>query len=231
MKSPLLTNTGLMNIPFFNQLLTFIRKARDNIYYHSRESVLGHHKRDIVVIHVDQACNSLKGTRDQFEDSLQQFKGMVNVQETSLLHRYKLLQRQYDFCKSKSEDVSHRISIIEEVSSSLFKEWEEELGHYNSRQLRSQSRQQLKISRQQYTRLIKTMRKAESHIHPVLSGFKDQVLFLKHNLNAQAIAALQHEFVEIGIDISQLIEIMEITINEASQFVSTLVDQKALPSS
>ena len=75
------------------------------------------------------------------------------------------------------------------------------------------------------------MRKAESRIHPVLSAFKDQVLFLKHNLNAQAIAALQHEFVEIGIDISQLIEIMEITINEASQFVSTLVDQKALPSS
>ena len=129
MKSPLLTNTGLMNIPFFNQVLTFLRKTRDNIYYHSRESVLGHHKRDIVVIHVDQACNSLKGTRDQFEDALQQFKGMVNVQETSLLHRYKLLQRQYDFCKTKSDDVSHRITIIEQVSSSLFKEWEEELGH------------------------------------------------------------------------------------------------------
>lgn len=230
-KSHLLTNTGLMNIPLYSQVLTFVRKTRDNIYYHSRESVLGHHKRDIVVIQVDQACNSLKVTRDQFEDALEQFKSIVNVQETSLLHRYKRLQRQYDFCKSKSDDVSHRITIIEEVSSSLFKEWEDELGQYNNRKLRSQSRQQLKASRQQYTRLIKTMRKAESRIQPVLSGFKDQVLFLKHNLNAQAIAALQHEFVEISIDISQLIEIMEITINEASQFVSTLVDQKALPAS
>jgi DNA-binding ferritin-like protein len=220
-----------MNTSLLSQLFEFIKKQMDSLYYQSRESVLGHHKRDIVVIQVDQACNSLKSTRDQFEDALQQFKNIVNVGETSLAHRYKLLQRQFEFCKGRSDDVSYRIVAIEEVSISLFKEWEEELSQYNNRALRSRSRQQLKASKQQYNRLIKTMRKAESRIQPVLAAFKDQVLFLKHNLNAQAIAALQHEFVEIGIDISQLIEVMEITINEASQFVSTLVDQKALPSS
>lgn len=220
-----------MTIPVLDQILKFFKKSIDGVYYHGRESMLGHHKRDLVVIQVDQACNSLKSTRDQFEDALQQFKDIVNVQETSLDHRYKLLQRQLEFCKGRSDDVSSRINAIEDVSSSLFKEWEDELGQYSNRALRSRSRQQLKTSRQQYSRLIKTMRKAESRIHPVLAAFKDQVLFLKHNLNAQAIAALQHEFVEIGIDISQLIEVMEITINEASQFVSTLVDQKVLPSS
>lgn len=217
-----------MNTPLLSHLLEFIKKRMNIVYYQSRESVLGHHKRDIVVINVDQACNSLKNTRDQFEDALQQFKNIVNVEETSLEHRYKLLQRRLEFCKAKSDDVSHRILAIEEVSSSLFKEWEDELDEYSNRALRSRSRQQLKSARQQYSRLIKTMRKAESRIHPVLSAFKDQVLFLKHNLNAQAIAALQHEFVEIGIDISQLIEVMEITIKEASLFVSSLVDQKAL---
>ncbi len=220
-----------MNTPLVSQLVTFIKKRIDGFYYQSRESLLGHHKRDIVVIQVEQACNGLKGTRDQFEDALQQFKTIVNVEETTLKHRYKLLQRQFEFCKNKTDDVNHRIAAIEEVSNSLFKEWEQELGQYNNRALRSRSRQQLKASKQQYNRLIKTMRKAESRIQPVLSAFKDQVLFLKHNLNAQAIAALQHEFVEISIDISQLIEVMEITINEASQFVATLVDQKALPSS
>ncbi len=218
-----------MNTTLLDQLLIFLKKSFDNIYYQSRESLLGHHKRDIVVIQVEQTCNSLINTRDQFEDALQQFKAIVSVKESSLEHRYKLLQRQYDFCKNKSDDVSHRIAAIEEVSDSLFKEWESELADYNNRALRSKSRQQLKASKQQYTRLIRTMRKAESRINPVLSAFKDQVLFLKHNLNAQAIAALQHEFIEISIDISQLIEVMEATINEASQFVSTLVEQKALP--
>ena len=73
------------------------------------------------------------------------------------------------------------------------------------------------------------MQRAEAKIQPVLAAFKDQVLYLKHNLNAQAIAALRHEFIEIGIDISQLIHAMEQTIAEASQFVSVLTDQKALP--
>ncbi len=218
-----------MNTPLFSQLINYFKKQLDQLYYQSRESLLGHHKRDIVVIQVDQTCNSLKNTRDQFEDALEQFKNIVELKDTSLEHRYKLLQRQYDFCKSRSEDVSQRIKVIEDVSASLFSEWEDELQHYSSRALRSKSRQQLKASKQQYNRLIKIMRKAEGRIHPVLAAFKDQVLFLKHNLNAQAIAALQHEFVEISIDISQLIEVMEITINEASQFVSTLVDQKALP--
>lgn len=218
-----------MNVPLLNQLLDFVKKNLDSAYYQSRESFLGHHKRDIVVIQVDQACNSLKSTRDQFENALEQFKNIIDIDASSLEHQYKLLQRQFDFCKTRSDDVTHRINGIEEVSASLFKEWEEELGQYSNRALRAQSRQQLRASKQQYKRLIKTMRKAESRMNPVLAAFKDQVLFLKHNLNAKAIAALQHEFVEIGIDISQLIEVMEITINEASQFVSTLVEQRALP--
>ncbi len=214
----------------FDPLIAISKKCFNSLYYWGRESLFGHHKRDIVVIHVDQACNSLRSTRDQFQDALQQFKNIVNVEATSLDHRYLLLKRQFEFCQAKSDDVSSRILIIEEVSASLFNEWGDELQQYSSRALRSKSRQQLKTSQQQYSRLIKTMRKAESRIQFVLSAFKDQVLFLKHNLNAKAIAALQHEFVEIGIDISQLIEVMEITINEASHFVSTLVDQKALPS-
>ncbi len=219
-----------MNIPIYSQILAFIKNSVNSVYYQSRESFLGHHKRDIVVINVDQACNSLKTTRDQFEDALEQFKDIVTVDESSLEHRYNLLRRQFEFCKARSDDVSSRIVMIEEASNSLFREWEGELEDYNSRALRAKSRQQLKTAMRQYNRLIRTMRNAESKIHPVLAAFKDQVLFLKHNLNAQAIAALQHEFLEIGIDIAQLVEVMEVTIKEASQFVSTLVDQKALPS-
>lgn len=215
-----------MNTSLLSQLLTLFRQKIDSFYYQSQESLLGHHKRDIVVMQVEHACKGLKSTRDQFENALDQFKNIVHLEETTLEHRYKLLQVQYDFCQQRTDDVSARIKAIEDVSQSLFKEWEAELEQYSNRALRARSRQQLKASKQQYNRLIKTMRKAESHIHPVLAAFKDHVLFLKHNLNAQAIAALQNEFVEIGVDISKLIAVMEMTIQEASQFVLVLVEQK-----
>jgi hypothetical protein len=211
-----------------DSLSSFFSKKFRNVYYSARESI-GDHKRTIVVSQVEQACVSLQDTRDEFEDALERFKSLVNVSETTLDHKYNLLNRQYQFCRAKSEAVSDRIRAIEDVSEALFIEWERELDEYTNRSLRNQSKQQLKVARQNYTRLIKSMRRAEAKIQPVLLAFKDQVLYLKHNLNAQAIAALRHEFIEIGIDISQLIYAMEQTIAEANQFVSTLVEQKALP--
>ncbi len=213
----------------YSTIKAILHKMMRSVYYTSRESLLGHHKRDIVVVHVDEACESLQDTRDQFEDALDKFKTILGVPELSLDYRYQQLKKQYDCCRIKTDEVAYRIRAIEEVSEALFSEWEAELQLYSNRSLRSRSRQQLDKSRRQYARLIKALKKAEARIHPVLDAFQDQVLFLKHNLNAQAIAALQHEFVDISIDISKLIEIMEKTITEASQFVSVLVEQKALP--
>jgi phage-related tail protein len=210
-------------------LKRFFSKKFRTAYFNARESI-GEHKRAIVVRQVEQACLSLQETRNEFEDALKQLKMLASISETSLDHRYHLLNRQYQFCRAKSENVSSKIRAIEAVTEALFLEWEKELNDYTSRALRNSSKQQLKTARQNYARLIKAMQAAENKIQPVLSAFKDQVLYLKHNLNARAIAALQHEFIEIGMDITHLINAMERTIAEANQFVSVLIDQKALPS-
>ena len=211
-----------------NLISGFLSKKLRSAYYSARESI-GEHKRDIVVAHVEQACVGLQETKAEFEDALLRFKALVCVNETTLDHKYNLLNRQYQFCCAKSAAVSDRIKAIEQVSEALFVEWENELDEYINRNLRAHSKQQLKVARQSYAKLIRAMQKAEAKIQPVLAAFKDQVLYLKHNLNAQAIAALRHEFIEIGIDISQLIHAMEQTIAEASLFVTALTNQKALP--
>lgn len=208
---------------------SLLNKRLRNAYYQSRESLLGHHKRDIVVVQVDQACESLKESRDQFIDALEKFKSVARQDDSPLEHRYQQLKKRYDICRNKADQVGFRIKAIEEVSEALFREWETELELYSNRALRARSQQQLKKSRQQYGRLLKALQIAESRMHPVLAAFQDQVLFLKHNLNAHAIAALRHEFFEMGVDISKLIDVMEKTIAEASQFVSVLVEQKQLP--
>ena len=219
----------------FTVVSRFFSKKIRKAYYCTRESI-GEHKREIVVYQVEQTCNKLQETKEEFEETLVRFKSLIHTNETSLDHRYNLLNRQYQFCRSKSDAVSNKIRAIQEVSEALFAEWENELNEYSNRTLRDSSKQQLKAARQNYSRLIKAMQRAESKIQPVLAAFKDQVLYLKHNLNARAIATLQHEFIEISIDISQLIQAMEHTITEASYFLSSLVDvdkkavkQKALP--
>jgi hypothetical protein len=68
---------------------------------------------------------------------------------------------------------------------------------------------------EKYAQLIGAMKRAEKKIDPVLAAFKDQVLYLKHNLNAQAIASLQSELASIETDVAKLIKEMEASIREA----------------
>ena len=66
------------------------------------------------------------------------------------------------------------------------------------------------------------MRKAEQKTEPVLAAFRDQVLFLKHNLNMQAVSSIQQESAIIEQDVAALIRDMETSIAEAEAFVKDL---------
>ena len=57
---------------------------------------------------------------------------------------------------------------------------------------------------------------------PVLALFHDQVLFLKHNLNARAISSLDRERVRIEGDVNRLIAEMQAAIDEAEAFIQAL---------
>mgnify|MGYP003898698293 CR=1 FL=1 len=49
---------------------------------------------------------------------------------------------------------------------------------------------ELDLTRRRYDDLMRVMRRAADRMDPVLATFRDQVLFLKHNLNAQAVGSL-----------------------------------------
>jgi len=108
------------------------------------------------------------------------------------------------------------------VAEDLFVEWEEELNQYTSSNLKQSSACKLRDTKKKYAQLIGAMKRAERKIDPVLAAFRDQVLYLKHNLNAQAIASLQSELASIETDVAKLIKEMEASIKEADAFISSM---------
>ena len=115
-----------------------------------------------------------------------------------------------------------RIDSVESVSEALFDEWKQELKEYSSDALRRDSERKLQATRRQYEQLITAMKRAESKIQPVLTVFHDQVLYLKHNLNAQAVASLQGEMLSLERNVGQLVREMEESIREADSFIRNL---------
>ena len=208
--------------------IRFITAKCHKVYFRAIESV-GRHKRDILVTRVESARDGLEEAKEQFQSALEKFSELTQFRGSELESVYRQLKSEFDYSQSKAFAVKDRIDAVQDVAEALFAEWEEELEQYSNRSLRSASRQKLKQTQQLYGQLISAMRRAESKIDPVLRVFQDQVLFLKHNLNAQAIAALEGELVTMTIGVAGLITAMERSIARANDFMQTLNSQKALP--
>ena len=63
---------------------------------------------------------------------------------------------------------------------------------------------------------------AADRMDPILVTFRDQVLYLKHNLNAAAISSLATTHRNLEADITRLIAEMETSIREAESFIKDL---------
>ncbi len=108
---------------------------------------------------------------------------------------------------------------------SKFEKWQTELDQYTSDSLRRSSARKLRQTKQQYAKLIGAMKRAEKKMEPVLRAFNDQVLFLKHNLNARAIASLQTELASVEAEVNSLIRDMEASIKEADTFINAMAKE------
>ncbi len=207
----------------------FVAKCQ-KIYFRAVESA-GHHKRDILVSRVESARDSLEDAKEQFQSALDKFSALTQFDGGDLEDLYRQLKIEFDYSTAKALAVKDRIDAVQDVAEALFQEWEDELEQYSNRSLRSASRQKLKLTQQHYGQLISAMRRAESKVEPVLRVFQDQVLYLKHNLNAKAIASLEHELVVMSVGVTGLIGAMEKSIGRANDFVYSLNGRKALPAS
>ncbi|MGB0910632.1 MAG: DUF2959 domain-containing protein [Nitrospirales bacterium] len=190
-------------------------------YYGAMEK-LGYHKRDILVSDVEKARDAQADAKEQFKSALERFSSVLNFKGGDLQEKYDKLNAEYEQSEARANTVHKRVSSVEDVSEALFSEWKAELKEYSNANLRRTSQRKLDQTRQQYAQLIKAMKRAEKKMDPVMAAFKDQVLFLKHNLNAKAIASLKNELIAVKSDISSLIKEMEASIKEADSFISTM---------
>ncbi|MEE9320684.1 MAG: DUF2959 domain-containing protein [Granulosicoccus sp.] len=191
------------------------------VKYNALEKV-GIHKRDLLVGNVEDTRDAQKEAQEQFQDALERFGSVVNIEETGLKKAYKRLKSEYDDSVDAAEEVSEQIAEVEEVADDLFKEWSEENKQYTDANLRRDSEQQLKATRTRYGDMLSSMKQAEQSMQPVLNTLRDNVLYLKHNLNAQAVGSLRTTFDDLEVDIERLIKQMNQSIERSNAFIANM---------
>lgn len=195
--------------------------ACSSAYYGTMER-FGVHKRDILVDRVEEARDSQEEASEQFSSALEEFTVVTDFDGGNLQATYDRLNDEFEESERRAERVTERIDAVEDVAEELFDEWEDELALYTNDALRDSSEDALRETRRRYDTLIRAMRRAEERMPPVLDAFRDQVLFLKHNLNARAIASLRSELEAIENDVSALVRDMQEAIAESERFLEAM---------
>ncbi len=193
------------------------------VYNTTMENVFGYEKRELLKKAVTSLRKDQQQAQEEFKDAMTRLKELYAFEGGDLERVYNKLKSSYDGCETQAEDVRKRIQNMEGIASAMFAEWEKELGQYSNQTLADKSQLQLRQTKERYAQLSRFVRDSENSMKPVLTQLHDQVLFLKHNLNAAAIGSLKSEAAGIQSQIQDLITRMNASIEEADRFIKTLV--------
>jgi len=192
-----------------------------SVYYDTMEQ-FGKHKRHILRDRVDDGRNEQAEAQEQFKSTYERFKEASGYSGGELEDVHARLTREYERSEERAEAVRDRIESIERVAADLFAEWEDEIELIQNSELQRSSERKLRLTRSRYDEMIAAMKRAESKMEPVLTAFRDQVLYLKHNLNARAIASLAGTVTLIEDEVADLIDEIQNSLDEADEFIATL---------
>jgi hypothetical protein len=209
----------IFRVPFL--VLALCLAGCSSAYYGAMEK-FGVPKRQILVDRVEAARGAQEKAKEQFASALDEFLAVAKVPAPELKGAYDRLNDELKHSEARAKEVRARIDAIDDVAKALFEEWSVELSQYSNASLRAQSERQLATTKRRYAELMRVMDAAAARMDPVLAAFRDQVLFLKHNLNAQAIAALDTSSQHLRQDIGRLIADMEKSIREANAFIQSM---------
>ncbi|MCZ2722264.1 DUF2959 domain-containing protein [Marinomonas sp. 15G1-11] len=201
--------------------LTLALTGCQTAYYSAMESV-GIHKRDILVDRVEETKEAQETSQEEFQSALERLTTLVNFNGGELKEVYEQLNDDYEASLESANNVTNNINKVEDVAEALFAEWTEELDLYKNASLKRESAKKLTETKRQFSKLLRSMRSSESKMEPVLASLQDNVLYLKHNLNAQAVAAIKGEFSNLKRDIQILLTDMNKSIDESNQFIADM---------
>jgi hypothetical protein len=199
-------------------VLTIVLTGCQTTYYTVWEK-LGKEKRHLLRDNVEKQRVEQEKASEEFKDALTRVKEIYGFEGGDLEEFYNKLKDDYDACEERAEKVEKRIDQVEQIAADLFKEWDTEINEMENQKFKTKSRQSLADTKKRYARLHKSMVNAHSSMKPVLQQLKDYVLYLKHNLNAQAIGALKQEAEDIESEVEKLIKDINTSIKEADAFL------------
>lgn len=192
--------------------------------YYSVLDKLGKEKRDILVSRIVDGRKDQEKAREQIKTTMEAFKDLTGFEGGNLERVYNKLDGEYKDSKNRADDLISRNRSIDKVANDLFREWAKETDNMRDASLKSQSRSLMRETQRRHDQYMTQMRGTEERMSSVVKAFEDQVLFLKHNLNARAIGSLKGTMERMDKEVASLMVDIERSMKEADAMVQSLTN-------
>ena len=187
--------------------------------YYAVWEKMGKEKRHLLRDQVEKSRQDQEKASEEFKDALTRLKEMYGIDGGKLEKMYNRLSDDYEDCENRAAIIDQRIEKVHRIAQDLFGEWRQEIDQIKNASFRSKSREKLRATQTRYARLETSLKTSRKRMTPVLANLRDYVLFLKHNLNAQAIGSLKSEVNNIETDVDRLVRDIQKSINAADAFL------------
>jgi hypothetical protein len=210
----------------FFAFAVFLLSSCSSLYYNAMEKI-GKEKRDILLQRIVDGKKDQEAAKKQLKTTLEAFQALTGFDGGDLEKVYKKLNGEFSDAEKRAKNLSDRIASIDQVAKDLFAEWDKEISEMKDKGLRARSQQMLRETRSRHQQYIKRMLQTERKMQPVLQSFRDQVLYLKHNLNAKAIGSLKSTAAKMDGEVGVLIQDIEGSMREADSFIESLTSKES----
>lgn len=200
----------------------FVLSSGCQSLYFGAMQQMGAHARQLLVERVVLAKQAQGEAQEQFKTALEAFRSTTDFDGGELEAYYKKIKAEYDRSVQRAQAVESRIDKVESASERLFDEWQGDIDQMSDPSMKAKNSELRGDARRRYAELIAKMRAAEAKMAPVLTKFKDRVLFIKGNLNYAAIDSLKGDLASIEGDVGALIADMQVSIEEADAFIAAM---------
>lgn len=184
--------------------------------------MFGKEKRDLLKSELNGLVGDQNEAKQKFGTALDRVKALTHFQGGDLESEYEKLKSAHEGAASSAKAIDSRIDGIESVSTDLFDEWQKEDDQMQTPSLKADSERKLAETKSRYETMHASMLASRRAMDPALTLLNDQVLYLKHNLNAAAIGSLGGSMAEVEKSIASLEASIETSIREAQGFIDTM---------
>lgn len=193
----------------------------NSIYFSALEKI-GIEKRELFIKRIKSARDSQVEAKEQFKNALEEYRSVISVEGGDLERKYDQLSAVLETSEASAEEVKTKVIRVRDVAVSLFAEWKSELSDYTNQELRRDSEKKMEKAKLEYAAMMGSMKIASDRLEPALKPLRDNVLYLKHNLNAKAIMALNSEVIKVEEKVDVLIEELTRSIQDADEYVKRI---------